>query len=182
MENAAHTREHACSFRNLLRQDTRAEHLSLEAENGDLDFADPASTARFLKSQLAGFRALAAARQGDIWPEEGDLLDDLITNLAADCEDRDLTAPTVATTPIHSGAIAYMVLGSRLGTQVLARSADGLPLPRYFRMDPEPMRWRALTLRLDRLDPASDEAQDILRTTKTAFDLFTRAARAAREK
>ncbi|MEQ3624696.1 MAG: hypothetical protein ABNH26_05230 [Celeribacter sp.] len=82
----------------------------------------------------------------------------------------------------HRVAVAYILLGSRLGTQVLRRDwaqSDDLRVQgagRYFALPPLTAEWRRLVADLDTQPTASAEAQQILTDAEAIFDLFARAA------
>jgi heme oxygenase len=101
--------------------------------------------------------------------------------------DRDLPGPGPAL-PAFQGAaldplaVDYLVLGSRLGTEVLRRhladAAPALPMPAYFRAPPATAEWRALCQHLDQINPESDRAARILFDAGRGFGIFTAAAQA----
>ena len=135
----------------------------------------------FLASQRAGLWAVFCSA------DAGQLsCADLLAKLIA-CLDADLVAahaPVRAVRPLAGLdplAVDYLILGSRLGTEVLRRQLLGtLPpaaIPAYFQLTPQPDLWRAHCAALDAIDPASARAARIVADTNAAFSLFLQAAR-----
>lgn len=110
----------------------------------------------------------------------------MITALQADRRALGDDAPlpplaALAVTP-HPVAVAYILLGSRLGTQVLrrdwAQSADTQVqgAGRYFALPPLTAEWRRLVADLDARPVLGPDAQQILSDAEAIFDLFARSA------
>ncbi|SPF78172.1 hypothetical protein [Pseudoprimorskyibacter insulae] len=165
------------SFRTILRTKTRHAH-----DKAELSFARFRADAKrnlgwFLASQRAGLGALRASGIG----VSTDLRARLLIRLDADLivHNRPLI-PVRAAQELDPLAVDYIILGSRLGTEVLRRqvfqSGDAIPL--YFQTGPEPQLWRTLCDDLALIDPGSARASAILRDTRTAFDIFEHAAQA----
>lgn len=138
--------------------------------------------AQFLAAQLIAARALRRGRDGAPPPEEGMILPQMIAALEGDLGPAASGLPEIALPrPLDTLAVAYLVLGSRLGTEVLARRVSSLnrPLPEYFRQPVPGAAWRMFRDRLDAM--ASDDAQAsrIAADAALGFEIFTAAARLA---
>ncbi|WP_208987496.1 heme oxygenase-like domain-containing protein [Roseibium marinum] len=108
---------------------------------------------------------------------------DLIRRLDLDLLSSGKTAAEVAPAgPLEPLAVDYLVLGSRLGTEVLRlRLFSGYPsdkIPAYFRAPALPQLWSAHCTALDAIPPGSARADQILEDVKTGFALFGQAATA----
>ncbi|MFD1343743.1 hypothetical protein [Litorisediminicola beolgyonensis] len=144
---------------------------------------DPAPLmSRFLSAQLIAARALRRGRDGAPPAEEAATLSDMIAALEGDLGDAASRLPDIALPrPLDTLAVGYIVLGSRLGTEVLARrlTALALPLPLYFRLPPPGGAWTAFRARLDALVPDQPMAQRIATDAALGFDIYAASARLA---
>ncbi|MBF9042851.1 hypothetical protein HKCCE4037_05910 [Rhodobacterales bacterium HKCCE4037] len=179
-----------------MREATADDHLETERLFECFLTAPDDRMGWFLAAQRAAMGALAAAVPNSGEPNasadglltSAHVLSDLIARL-----DRDLARQNRQAIPLpmstegeldhtlHPMAVDYVVLGSRLGNEMIRRTvlADRLtgPLPDYFQAAPQADLWRYLCTSLDRLDPHSDEAQDVIQDAKSAFRIVSDAAR-----
>lgn len=167
-------------FRARLASETRGAHEATERDFVAIE-ADPAAALPdFLAASRLAMRALSAARDGRPVDEEADILDRLVDALEHDCRSSgqaslpDLPCPE----PLDTLAVGYLVLGSRLGTEVLSRRtrAAGIALPRSFTISMPKGTWRAFCARLDGIDPDGPCADRIVSDARRGFDLHRAAA------
>jgi hypothetical protein len=169
------------SFRHDLRQQTQAQHVATEHGLARFTAAPIGHLPWFLATQRAGLWAVFCSAD----PAAlicTPVLHDLIARLDADLAATGTTAhPAQPLRGLDPLAVDYLILGSRLGTEVLRRQifADQPPsaLPAYFQLSPQPDLWRAHCAALDAIDPASARAAAVIADTNTAFSLFQQAAR-----
>ncbi|WP_157891225.1 hypothetical protein [Phaeobacter porticola] len=170
-------------FRMLLRQTTRAEHDAAERAFAPFHESPLPHLAWFLNCQYTALHALARACDSATG-HSADLLPMLTEALRADCTTH-CTAPAdlarSALPNLHPLAVDYLVLGSRLGTEVLRRrlsDATGCAaLPCYFEPRDHLMPWRAACEDLDAIKTDSTLADKIVTDTRSGFELFNMAAR-----
>ncbi|PRY85599.1 hypothetical protein [Donghicola tyrosinivorans] len=166
-----------------LREQTGATHEALDQLFAPFQ-RDPATYLNhFLAVQLAGFSALLAACP-DCDAQVAAMLRNAKSALAQDVADRACFVPQLpAPSSLHPLAVAYLVIGSRLGTEVLRRrltDAGVAPMPRYFTPEPYQADWRQLCATL-RATPADGALADsVVQDVLTGFNLFTLAATLAR--
>lgn len=172
------------SFRQYLRNASHPAHDAAELTFAPF-LADPQRELPwFLATQWSALRTLqVSAPQGSLL--SAGILQDLLRRLDADLADLRIAPPSPeAARPLDPLAVDYLVLGSRHGTEVLRRrlfgSPDSPPARGYFTKDRDPGAWQALCAALDRVDPDSPRAARILFDTASGFDLFAKAAAAAR--
>lgn len=164
-----------------LRRETQASHMAtetlfaafLDAPERHLDF--------FLLTHLLAFEALQSARIGAPLSEEANCLPDMIARLRADCARRGRPAPAAPRlAPLPSEAVAYLVIGSRLGTEVIRRKllkvAPEAGLPSYFVPHDTGPAWQSLRARLSAIPGDSPLADQICSGALRGFDAFALAA------
>jgi len=161
-----------------LRRATQAAHAATEAAFAPLLSAADGLDG-FLRAQQAALATLHAARDGEAFPEEAGLLPVLLADLEADLAARGLEPlPRDDAAPMTSLAVAYLVFGSRLGSEVIRREqmqADR-PLPRYLRARDHAAGWRAVCTRIDAIPPGSEAALRLVEDVARGFAYFRRAA------
>lgn len=170
-------------FRHHLRHSTAAEHEAVERAFDPLTANLHSTLSAFLSAQRSAFAALdSASGRSDRLISRG-VIDDLLERL-----DRDL-GPMGRATPappkMELMAVDYLVLGSRLGTEVLRRDLmkriGDAGLPDYFGGAPVTGEWRQLCAELDRIGRDSAEARNITFDVCRGFGIFCAAANAARD-
>ncbi|WP_200809626.1 hypothetical protein [Aquimixticola soesokkakensis] len=173
------------TFRHRLRRETAVQHAQTEDAFAPF-MADPQPhLAWFLAAQRAGLVAVFDSREVASTPGCTALMAQLTDRLDADLAQ--LGARCVATPP-DSGldplAVDYLVLGSRLGTEVMRRQlwpqdTGALP-PSYFLGGDARDLWRAHCSALDAIAPQSPRAERVIFDSRRGFALFHRAALAQR--
>lgn len=108
-------------------------------------------------------------------------LEDLIERLDFDLTTAGVRAVQVQSErPLHNLAIDYLVLGSRLGTEVLrralARDMAREDMPTYFLAPSTGALWQRHCRTLDDIPVDSSEAARIIEDVKHGFSLFEQAA------
>ncbi|MBB3986836.1 heme oxygenase [Sagittula marina] len=172
-------------FRHALRLASRDAHDSAEAQFSRFQ-ADPAREMNwFLAAQRSGLAALSLARSDASQGVCCLVLDDLIGRLDFDLEKRGVRADAVVSDhPLNVTAVDYLVLGSRLGTEVLRRGlAPQLThseMPTYFLAPAAGALWQRHCRLLDAVDPNGREAARIKDDVIYGFELFDRAGKAQR--
>lgn len=169
-----------------LRRATRGEHDAAEAAFAPFHAAPAQHLSWFLGCQLVALRPLYALA-GRSGAQAEALIGDLLKALEQDCADRGWHPAPVAGHGAQTGraldglAIDYLVLGSRLGTEVLRRrlmeEADD-PLPAYFAPRPHKDMWQQSCRELDAIPADSLRAKRLIDDTRTGFSFFYAAARA----
>jgi heme oxygenase len=168
----------------LLRRQTRTAHDATEAQFAAFLSAPASHLDSFLLTHLLAFEALSKARIGPELPEENGCLPDMISRLRADCDIRGLAvAKAPIMLPLPSAAVAYLVIGSRLGTEVIRRKLIGVipeaDLPQYFAPQganhDTALAWQALRDRLGGIPADSVEATEICAGALRGFDAFAEA-------
>ncbi|MPQ93449.1 hypothetical protein [Thioclava sp. JE_KL1] len=174
---------HALSFRQILRHKTSAAHEAGEAQFSQFFAAPAQELGWFLAAQAAGLGVLARhAAPGAIC---AGLLSDFLDRL-----DRDLARLGRLVRPIPDPgpslldplAVDYLVLGSRLGTQVIDRKvfaetpAEAKPL--YFQAPAAGALWKRHCATLDALSPADPRAACVVADATRGFHLFAQAVQA----
>ncbi|MGR3806180.1 heme oxygenase-like domain-containing protein [Marinibacterium profundimaris] len=183
------------SLRDRLRSDTAELHHALDAALGAFDLHAPEGLAGFLRANERGFAALGASTL--LEPEDPahdtayeDATDaafdgralaaDLAGRLRADlaglgAATRPAAAPLSALCPV---AVDYVVLGSRLGSTVLARHWRAATDPRvrgaaaYFSAPARVTEWQAFCKRTCDMRPDGADADRILDDTCRILRLF----------
>ena len=172
-------------FRHVLRQATRDDHDCVDAVLSGVDIRCADGFRRFLLIHREGFGTMLAL--ADPRGEASWRLRTLTARIDADLRSLGV-GPEVAG---HAGdaqgtvdalALDYMIEGSRLGSQVLARHWAGArdPLVKradaYFSLPPAPERWRAVCAALSAIDADSPRAAAIVADTGRLFGIFRDAA------
>lgn len=198
-ETAPRPSVQAQTFRHHLRRATRLEHDATEAVFQRF-MADPAAhMSWFLSAQWAGLSALrdvapsggpsgTSAQQEQhqeyhraSTPLSHPLLQDLCDRLREDCSALGLHPVFMPALSLDPLATDYIVLGSRLGTEVIRRHlvSDGHHrLPSYFDAPDATPLWRRHCLALNDVQPETPRAARICADAKRGFALFARAATA----
>ncbi|MHA6324362.1 heme oxygenase-like domain-containing protein [Roseivivax sp. CAU 1753] len=161
----------------LLRDETAAAHAEVEARYAAFMAAPAPHMRRFLTAQLIAFRALSAHDAGPARPGDAVLLSGVIADLTRDLGGQD--GPDLPLgAPLCTDAVAYLTLGSRLGTEVIKRhlTAHGLQHPRAFDAPPPKAAWLAFRQRIDAMDPQEPAFATLLRDARTGFGFFATAA------
>ena len=166
-------------FRMALRQATRPAHDRTEAMFADF-LDDPVSLMDdYLTAQRVGIAALVMARSEGFGPSHRTIYERILRDLDADCADRDLHPPVLMhDLRLHPVAVDYILLGSRLGTEVIRRrlvEAGIDPVPRHFRKSVDATPWRLVCDRLDHIGLGTPLAEAVTADVATGFDLFARA-------
>lgn len=167
------------TFRDTLRHASRPDHDRVDAAFSDLDLADRADFAVFCRIHMACFAALA--RQPDLDHATVALLARAQAALARDLAHlgEDATAPDPRIGhAFDPDAVAYVVAGSRLGSQVLrkrwAQTTD--PTLRaancYFTLPGDGAHWKDVCHALSQISPDGPRAQRIVADTKAIFAMF----------
>ncbi|WP_252737506.1 hypothetical protein [Citreicella sp. C3M06] len=161
-------------FRHLLRVQTKAAHDTAEAVFSRFINDPRAGLAWFLAAQHAAFAALQHGAQ------TGALLSDLTARLESDLADLGRVPVAVRGVDIDPLAVDYLVLGSRLGTEVLRRrlmaETPPMPIPSYFLACAAPGLWRQHCACLDAIAPDSPRARHLTIDVIAGYELFRRAA------
>ncbi|UWR79596.1 hypothetical protein K4K97_13450 [Phaeobacter inhibens] len=170
-------------FRFELRRATRPEHDAAELAFAPFHQSPLPHLAWFLTCQHTALHALASTcclKSGRATA----LLADLTAALRADCADNGdhpATIPVDTLPRLHPLAVDYLVLGSRMGNEVLRRrlseAAGQSALPAYFTPRDHLVAWRATCTDLDQLPPGRALARCIIADTRKGFGLFETAAR-----
>lgn len=167
------------SLRDRLRVDTRAAHAGLDAALAGLDLREADGLSVFLAVQYGALATLHCADGPDRAEAEA-LSAQLRAALGADLEalGHDPRGPAVPPLTADATAVLYILLGSRLGTQVLARHWRAGALGRargagrYFDLDPRKEAWRAFCLRAGAEPPDGPRAGRVTADAAAIFDHF----------
>lgn len=177
------------SFRHVLRRSSRAAHDAAETRFAKFNDDPGLYLDWFLAAQRSGLAALQMARDPGVSCLSAVVLEDLIERLDFDLAVRGVQP--VATLPdrgqgdpMQPLAVDYLVLGSRLGTEVLRRrlerqAPDGR-MPTYFLAPASTDLWKRHCAHLDALDPDCAEAHFVMADVQQGFALFDKAAAAQR--
>lgn len=163
-------------YRLVLRVQTRKAHDRLDHLISSLDITSIAGFERFCKIHITMFEALAPF---DRSPATSELIAALQRDIAAVSTD-DVCVSSLAMRPLHPLAVAYIVEGSRMGTQVLQKRWAAATDPKikaanaYFGLVPTPDRWRDVCDRLRRVPNASEQAEKITQDVLEIFNSFTK--------
>lgn len=166
------------SFRHALRHDTSVDHERVEAAFAPLfDHAD-----RNLDGFLAAqWRALDSLRRtmvaGSARGIES-LIDGLLEDLRGDGA-ASVPAEGAAGMRLDPLAVAYVVVGSRLGAEVLRRrlgQEGARTLPRFFDARDVNAEWAAVCGALAAIAPGSADAARIVGDVRLAYGCFIEAA------
>ena len=184
-ENGADTVQPVLNFRSQLRVKTRPEHDATECLF-DPFLRDPMpKLGWYLAAQRAGLAALFTDQN----PDDvlcGALVPDLIDRLDHDLHQMGWQCHPVETSgPIDPTACDYLVLGSRLGTEVIRRNIFGSgahqTVPSYFQAPFDTNLWRVHCATLDQIDPTTKRADHIIIDVRRGFEVFETAARSQQD-
>lgn len=168
------------SLRHRIRNDTRLDHARVE-QSFDHVLQDPhANLNEFLRAQQAAVLALCNRTIDNRALLSRDIIVDLLRRLFSDVGPGSTQGQ--AGQPLHPVAIDYIVLGSRLGTEVIRRrlvkAEPNIAVPRYFLAAPVGPVWQRHCAVLDQMAARSPEADRIVADAMEAFRIFERAAAA----
>lgn len=173
------------SLLSRLRTESFASHEALDHSFAPFQ-SDPAAHLRpFLAAQMAGLTALSSSARlphhADVLP----LLSEMLDRLEQDCRHLTISVPVVRCSKrLHPLAVAYLVIGSRLGTEVLRRKlvTSGVQsVPLYFAPQDYKLAWQGLCAELTSLPAIGEVADDVCDGVIAGFDLFHSAARLTQE-
>lgn len=169
----------ARSLRTRLFEDTKAAHDRTDRLVSGFDLSCARGRAGFFTAQRLALDAMA--RVPGIPDDIAACLGDLVARL-----DADLGAPPRGGLPavrhVEPLAARYILLGSRIGTQVLARrfaAADPGGSSAYFDAPSAKVEWRQLCLALQKLSGRGTMADAVVADAIRLFDLFSAAAEIA---
>ena len=165
----------ALTLRDRLRLDTAPWHREVDRAYSGFDLRRPSSLAGFFRANLSALRAIDC-RPGPQAATARLLREEMAAALEADL--RHLGSPPPEPAPplrFEPAAVLYVLLGSRMGAQVLRRrwlrSTDAAVLGagRFFGLPPRAGDWRDLCGRLAEV-PAQDPAAEAV--VRHACDIF----------
>ncbi|MFQ6551918.1 biliverdin-producing heme oxygenase [Aestuariibius insulae] len=161
------------SLRERLRRDLQDEHEALDRKISTLDLTQIHGYRAFLAIHYIALRGLQTdAPQAML----GDMIDALGTDLDAMGAP---TLPTLAPLSVHTVALDYMLIGSRLGTQVLRKRWLAATDPRvtangcYFALPAQGRAWGALTKALGAMNGSDERAAQIVADARALFLRFS---------
>ncbi len=168
------------SLRYRLRQDLASDHAKLDAAFAPLDLRQAADFKVFLGAQRLAFAAIDPGPAGAGNRVDAALIDRLVSALDRDLDrlGATLPAPLRRLAVMPGLALDYVVLGSRLGTQMLRRqwqtSKDPavLAADAYMALPPMTEAWRGFCDRAGRLPADGADAARAVQQSRALFDLF----------
>lgn len=166
------------TLRDKLRLETAPHHEAVDRAFSDLDLCQRTGLARFLVANLASLRAIGCGQGQDA--QQAELLrDEMITALEADLKELGVAPDRIrSTVRFEPTAVLYVLLGSRLGTQVLRRRWLGatdravLEAGRYFGLPQRKADWHNLCMRLTQTSAQSSGTDGIVRDVQGLFNLY----------
>ena len=173
------------NFRIHLKAHTDPSHARVDQAFSQMDIASPAGLIAFLSVHAACFTAMASAQNAQFRGRNH--LAELVTSIEHDLDALDVPTPPPLTFKLADCdplALDYILEGSRLGSQVLARrwasSVDPhvLGAAAYFSRKPNVGPWRNVCDRLAQIAVGSARAEKIKMDTCALFDMFFDAAQA----
>ncbi len=172
----------ARSLRRRLRMETRPSHDRVDALFSSLDLTTRAGLARFLSAQRRGFGVLRAAMTTYGLVGRSDL-DETLARLDHDLATLSAPAPgfLAGIDQVLPDAADHMILGSRLGTEVLrrrwsvAREKEVLSAGAYLSAPTDHTVWRRHTTCLDLMPPDGDHADRVVTDVLRLFEVFAAA-------
>lgn len=172
----------ALDFRHALRMATQDDHKKAENSFNDFLSAPAAHLRPFLTAQFLALSSLRNNGDDGTSPTCLAVLDDALVRLRADlCAPRGSSRVSVIS--LDPIAIDYLVLGSRLGVEVLRRrwiaEFRQESLPADFSQpegNPAKQLWKDLCERLALIDPSSDQARRIILDSQSGYALFAQSA------
>lgn len=168
-------------FRHVLRSEVAGDHLAVEGVFDPFVKFPQLMLNWYLAGQRSALAALACEGNDDGPGCGAAMLADLIARLDADLARMGTRAvPIDAALPLDPLARSYLVVGSRLGTEMLRREIftgwRSQDVPLYFRALPAGNAWRAVCAALDGVAPQSARAARIIDDSRRGFSIFARAA------
>tara|TARA_R110002012_G_scaffold232467_1_gene405291 strand:- start:11008 stop:11565 length:558 start_codon:yes stop_codon:yes gene_type:complete len=169
-------------FRHALRDRSRKDHDLVDRMITTLDITRLDDFANFLQIHLSCF-VLMQSRASEPCLSTA-TLSDMIAELAADLDilsAKPKTPPLPLPRKLDPLAIDYMVAGSRLGSKILCKRWGASTDPRvrrannYFGQAGDPKLWPATCRALTAIPADGPRAADIVKDTKTQFQLFAAA-------
>ncbi|MWD26381.1 hypothetical protein E0K89_002710 [Aquicoccus sp. SCR17] len=162
-------------LRTQLRSFTRDSHERLDARLARYDLTDPEDRQRFCAIQYRGFSDLGDACGWDA-AEATSALRDIHAALAVELGLPVSRSSDPSTRPLHPDAVAYVTLGSQLGTEAMKRAMPEEQRRGAFGLAPDSDAWRAFRTRIAE-DPGDEASrQRILDDARAAFDIFLAAS------
>lgn len=160
------------TLRDRLRADTSTLHRQLDDRLATLDLTQPQRRRAFCLIQLHGFAALGTACDWQA-AEATEVLKRQMEALRAETGE---TPIEMVIPRLHADAVAYVALGSQLGTEMMRRGLDEAQQTGYFGQTPDMTAWRNFCDRMRDTDPTSAEGLTIRGNACTAFAVFLAAA------
>ncbi len=169
--------------RQILRLATAADHERVDAAFGGYALADRDDYRAFLSAQAAALLPVEAAiDRGDWrailpdWPERRRSAAVLADLAALGAQPSMLEAAPELPTPAHVLGAVYVLEGSRLGGQMLARAVPP-EFPRAFLGDAHSARWRSLIALLDKSLVSDEQRAAAVSAASQVFAVFEGGAR-----
>jgi hypothetical protein len=175
---------HHQSFRHDLRVQTSEHHNNLEALFAPF-MDDPETHMRwFISASYAGFLALALSRPAAPMLSR-DVLDEMLRLLRNDLQRfGGICVPLHHRAQLGADALDYIILGSRLGNEVIRRhvsaKAPYMKMPAYLEQNSDSSLWKILCARLDAVGDDEVARHSIVKDAKQGFVLMYCAARLQR--
>ena len=157
-------------FREDLRSSTSAAHTRLDTALSRFDLSVPTGRRAFSRVQLRGFTRLSDACD-DHAAEGTQALRDTLAALTDEASE-DVSASVGATKRLHPDAVAYVTLGSQLGTSVLRKGLAEEERNGLFGLTPDKAAWRAFCQRMRDTPPDDATAAQVREDAIRAFDIF----------
>jgi heme oxygenase len=167
-------------LRDQLRQSTQHDHAQVDGVLSALDLATPRDYIRFLGIHADALHQLGSRTAIADRPDVAALVACLQSDLAFYGTKRAGTcAPDCEDSPATQLGIAYVIRGSRLGAQVLARRVAA-GAPRAYLGHRLPTTWASFLLSLNAfsLSNPPESGREVIAGAKAAFGVFVRAAQA----
>ncbi|MCI5038611.1 MAG: biliverdin-producing heme oxygenase [Donghicola eburneus] len=168
-----------------LRAETHAVHEELDHLFTPFQDAPLDHLGSFLAAQMAGLTALSTAARVPHDENTLILLSETLDRLEQDCRYYELSVPVLRhKRDLHPLAVAYLVIGSRMGTEVLRRNLikHGIErVPLYFTPQDYKHAWQDLCARLQGMESCGPEADDICTSVIAGFHLFQDAEKRTRD-
>ena len=166
-------------FRQVLREETQADHARVDRLLSFFDIARPDGLEGFLLVHKYCFREMQGLAAPDSHAAAS--LQKMIEGIERDLETLGVRSSLTSSTRAANAdllAIDYMIEGSRLGSKVLKRKWSGSSDPvvqradSYFSIDPVPGRWREVCAALSDIPADSRRARQIIADTRQLFGMF----------
>lgn len=173
----------AVSLRDHLRRETGAMHEEVEAAFAQHDLTQPEGLGDTLRAHIRAMaRLLPSMSDAPGYRQEIERLLDLARSSYTQVSDEPVESQGTSSR-LHPFAVAYVILGSRLGSRVITARLKraGIeydnPAFSYFTDDQSRQHWQDL---LRALEDSGDQADTILADTTSAFNIFREEALGAR--